>query len=58
MSPLAWDDWNETNLGPLAMDFPMLWTASTFVEMVASTDGREKMIDAIPDETREHQRYR
>ena len=27
----------------------------TLCEMVASTDGREIMIDALPEETRDHQ---
>ena len=57
MSTFASYDRNENMLGPLAKDFPILWTADTFVEKVASTDGREIKIDALPVETRNLQHH-
>jgi hypothetical protein len=47
MKRFACADQNENMLGPLAKDFPIMWTAGRYRKMVASTDGREKMIDAI-----------
>lgn len=47
MKRFACADQNENILGPLAKDFPIMWTAGHLCEMVATTDGSEIMIDAL-----------